>query len=133
MHVDSVVGAPLNPRPEGSIDNTINRVLVTMTQSADHAQTRGPPPWLVFSLVAVTLFGNLYVYDSIGPIADLLQRQRGFTDTQLGMLNAIYSLPNILLILLGGILIDRFGAARIMLWTAILCFVGTALTALSPT
>ena len=32
-------------------------------------------------------------YDSINPVADLLQPQRRFTDTQLGMLNAIYSLP----------------------------------------
>ena len=68
--------------------------------------------WLVFALVAVAMFGNFYVYDSIGPVADLLQRQRGFSDTQIGMLNAIYSLPNIVLILVGGMLVDRFGAAR---------------------
>ena len=30
------------------------------------------------------------LYDSIGPIADLLQRQRGFSDSQIGLLNAIY-------------------------------------------
>jgi MFS family permease len=78
------------------------------------------------------LYGNLYVYDSIGPIADLLHRQRGFSDTQIGTLNAVYSLPNIVLILVGGMLIDRFGAARIMLWTAAVCLAGAALTALSP-
>ena len=87
--------------------------------------------WLVFALVAAALGGNFYVYDSIGPVADLLQRQRDFSDTQIGMLNAIYHLPNVVLILVGGVLVDRFGAARMTLWTSAVCFVGTALTALS--
>ena len=42
---------------------------------------------------AVACYGNYYVYDSVGPVADLLERQRGFSDSQIGMLNAIYSLP----------------------------------------
>lgn len=88
--------------------------------------------WLVFVLLAAANYGNYYVYDSIGPLADLLQRQRGFGDTQIGMLNAIYSLPNVVLILVGGILVDRFGAGRMTLWTAAVCLAGAALTALSP-
>ena len=48
------------------------------------------------------------------------------------MLNAIYHLPNVVLILVGGVLVDRFGAARMTLWTTAVCFVGSALTAFSP-
>ena len=48
---------------------------------------------------------------SIGPVADLLQRQRGFSDTEIGWLNAIYSLPNVVLLLFGGWMVDRNGAA----------------------
>lgn len=88
--------------------------------------------WFVFVLVTAASYGNYYVYDSIGPIADLLHRQRDFSDTQIGMLNAIYSLPNIVLVLVGGVLVDRFGAARTMLWTTAVCFAGAALTAWSP-
>lgn len=88
--------------------------------------------WLVFVLVAAAMYGNFYVYDSIGPLADLLQQQRGFSDTQIGMLNAIYNLPNVVLILVGGVLCDRFGAARMTLITAGICFAGAALTAFSP-
>ncbi|HEY0955282.1 MAG TPA: MFS transporter [Roseateles sp.] len=88
--------------------------------------------WLVGLLVAVSLFGNYYVYDSIGPVADLLQRERGFSDMQVGLLNAIYSLPNVVLILVGGVLVDRFGAARMTLATAAVCLAGALLTALSP-
>jgi MFS family permease len=88
--------------------------------------------WLVFALVTAASYGNFYVYDSIGPIADLLHRQRDFSDTQIGMLNAIYSLPNVVLVLVGGVLVDRFGAARAMLWTTAVCLAGAALTAWSP-
>jgi MFS family permease len=88
--------------------------------------------WLILALAATVLAGDFYVYDSIGPIAELLHRQRNFSDTQIGLLNAIYSLPNVLLILVGGILVDRFGAARITLCTAAVCFVGAARTAFSP-
>ncbi len=88
--------------------------------------------WLVLVVVSLANFGNYYVYDSIGPVAELLHRQRGFSDSQIGMLNAIYSLPNILLILFGGMLVDRFGAARMMFWTGIVCLAGAALTAFSP-
>jgi MFS family permease len=87
--------------------------------------------WLVLALTAAVMVGNFYVYDSIGPIADLLQRQRNFSDTQIGLLNAIYNFPNVLLILVGGIFVDRFGAARMTLCTAAVCFVGAALTAFS--
>ncbi|WAC71199.1 MFS transporter [Roseateles sp. SL47] len=88
--------------------------------------------WWICALVAAALYGNYYVYDSIGPVADALQTQRGFSDAQVGLLNAVYSLPNVVLILLGGVLVDRFGAAKVTLGTAAICFAGALLTALSP-
>ena len=97
---------------------------------------KNPPPaawrWAVLVAISIAMFANYYVYDSVGPVADLLQRQLGFSDTQIGTLNAIYSLPNIVLILVGGILVDRFGAARMTLVTAAICLAGAALTAFSP-
>src|SRR5512139_780636 len=95
-------------------------------------QSRRPLAWLAFALVATIYFGNFYVYDSIGPVASLLQEQRGFSNTQIGMLNAIYSLPNIVLILMGGMLVDRFGAPRMLVWSTAVCLVGSVLTAFSP-
>jgi MFS family permease len=88
--------------------------------------------WLVLVVVSLANYGNYYIYDSIGPVADLLHRQRSFSDSQIGMLNAIYSLPNILLLLFGGMLVDRFGSARMMFWTGVLCLAGSILTAFSP-
>jgi len=96
--------------------------------------TRGrATAWLALALIAAANFGNFYVYDSIGPVADLLQQQRGFSDTQIGLLNAIYSLPNVVLILVGGLLVDRFGSSRVMVWTAAVCLVGASVTAFGAT
>jgi MFS family permease len=83
----------------------------------------------MLALLSGVIAGNYYAYDSIAPVADLLRAERGLTQTQIGLLNAVFSLPNILLALAGGILIDRYGPARVALWTATLCCVGTVLTA----
>ena len=96
----------------------------------------GPPPaavrWTVLTLISVAMFGNYYAYDSIGPLADHLQRFLGFTDTQIGMLNAIYSLPNIVMVLIGGIIVDRIGTRRATIACTAICLLGTILTAISP-
>lgn len=85
---------------------------------------------LMFIATAFAWLGNYYVYDSIGPVADLLVRQLGFSDTQIGMLNAVYSLPNIVMVLIGGVLVDRFSARVVVLATTPLCLLGAILTAL---
>lgn len=85
--------------------------------------------WWVLALLAVVIAGNYYAWDSIAPVADLLRRQRGFSQSEIGLLNAVYAAPNIPLCLVGGILIDRIGAARASLIAAAFCFVGAALTA----
>ena len=85
--------------------------------------------WWVLALIAVVIAGNYYAWDSIAPVADLLRHQRGFSQSQIGLLNAIYAVPNIPLSLVGGILIDRIGAARASLIAAGFGFFGTVLTA----
>jgi MFS family permease len=95
-----------------------------------------PPPassrWLVLVAISVAMFGNYYVYDSVGPLADNLQRLLGFTDTQLGTLNAIYSFPNIVMVLVGGIIVDRVGTRLATLAFSVVCLLGAVLTAVSP-
>ena len=73
--------------------------------------------------------GNYYAFDSIAPVADLLRRERGFSQAEIGLLNAVFGLPNIPLSLVGGLLIDRIGAARASLIAAAFGFVGAVLTA----
>jgi MFS family permease len=79
------------------------------------------------------MFGNYYVYDSIAPLADILRNQLGFSSSQVGSLNAIYSLPNIVMVLIGGVIVDRVGTRAATLAFAAICMVGAILTALSGT
>ena len=90
----------------------------------------GSVRWWMLALISCVIAGNYYAYDSIAPVADLLRTERGLSQTQIGLLNAVFSLPNIFLALAGGILIDRYGPARVALWTATLCYVGSILTAI---
>ena len=97
---------------------------------ADDGRGASPLRWLALGLAAIAIFTSYYESDAIGPIADLLIRQRGFTQSQIGDLNAVISLPNILLALVNGLLIDRYGPARITLWAALIGFIGAVLTAI---
>jgi MFS family permease len=84
--------------------------------------------WIVLILVSLTMFGNYYVYDCIAPIADLLSKQLGFTDSNIGLLQAIYSIPNIFMVLLGGYIVDRIGARKAIFIFGTLCFIGAVIT-----
>jgi MFS family permease len=87
--------------------------------------------WWILAFLSLVVFGNYYVYDSIGPVAEILNRELGFSNTQIGTLNAIYSLPNIFLLLIGGVIVDRFGAPTVIVITTSLCFVGALITSSS--
>jgi MFS family permease len=102
-----------------------------MQTDRPEALDTGTTRWWILLYLSLVMFGNYYVYDSIGPLADHLQRLLGYTDTQIGTLNAIYSAPNIVMVLIGGLLVDRFGAARVTLGTTIVCLAGALLTASS--
>lgn len=85
--------------------------------------------WAVLLFTSLALFGNYYVYDSIAPVASLLAEKLGFQDTQLGTLNAIYSLPNIVMVLIGGVIVDRIGTRKATLYFTAICLLGAILTA----
>jgi MFS family permease len=98
-------------------------------------ETLPPPPgfyrWTVLVVISLAMFGNYYVYDAVSPIADLLKSQLGFSDKNIGTLNAIYSLPNVFMVLIGGIIIDRIGVKRATMLFGALCFVGAVITVLT--
>jgi len=97
------------------------------------SQSKVQPPallrWSVLVFVSLAMFGNYYIYDSISPLADLLKTQLGLADADIGTLNGIYSLPNIFMVLIGGIVIDRIGTRKSTLLFAAICVVGSVVTA----
>jgi len=96
-----------------------------------------PPPaafrWTVLVLISLAMFGNYYIYDAISPLADVLSQQLGFSDSDIGLLQAIYSIPNVFMVLLGGFIIDRLGTKKSTMIFAFLCLLGAAITAATPT
>jgi MFS family permease len=94
-----------------------------------------PPPryrWIVLIFISISMFGNYYIYDAISPLADVLAKQLHFTDSDIGWLQAIYSFPNIFMVLIGGFIIDRLGTKKSTFIFAILCFLGAVVTAATP-
>ena len=81
-------------------------------------------------LISFAMFGNYYIYDSISPLADLLVKQLKFRDSDIGLLNGIYSFPNIIMVLIGGMIIDRIGTKKSALIFALLVLTGAFVTAM---
>lgn len=104
---------------------------------SDAVDTRPPPPgyyrWAVLLVASLAMAGNYYVYDAISPLADLLRAQLGYSDSNLGTLNGIYSLPNVFMVVIGGLIIDRIGTKKATLIFGVICFLGALLTASTGT
>jgi len=96
-----------------------------------------PPPstayrWTVLIFVSLAMFGNYYFYDALSPLADILQKQLGFSDQNIGLLNTFYSVAPIATVLIGGVIIDRIGTRKATLLFGTGCLVGAILTASTP-
>jgi MFS family permease len=87
--------------------------------------------WIVLIFISLAMFGNYYVYDCIAPIADLLSKQLGFSDSNIGLLQAIYSIPNVIMVLIGGYIVDRIGTRKAIFIFGTLCLIGAVVTVLS--
>lgn len=94
---------------------------------------RKPPAilrWSVLLVISLAMMGNYYIYDSISPLADMLKSQLGYSDTAIGILNAVYSIPNIFMVLIGGIIIDKIGTKKSALLFSGLIMIGALITCL---
>ena len=85
--------------------------------------------WIVLVFVSLAMFGNYYVYDCIAPVADLLSKQLNFSDSNIGLLQGIYSVPNVIMVLIGGIIVDRIGTRKSVFLFGILCLIGAVIPA----
>ena len=89
--------------------------------------------WAVLFFISLAMLGNYYVYDCIAPIADLLTKQLHFSDSNIGLLQAIYSIPNVFMVLVGGVIVDRIGTRKSIFLFGVICFIGSVITVLSGT
>jgi MFS family permease len=87
--------------------------------------------WMVLVFLSLAMFGSYYAYDALSPLADVLKQQLGFSDENIGLLQAIYSFPNIFTVVIGGFIIDRLGLRKSLMIFGVLCVIGPAITASS--
>ncbi len=99
-----------------------------MNQSLTRPQPSTFFRWIALLFISLAMFGNYYIYDSISPLADVLKAQLGFSDSEIGLLNGIYSFPNIIMVLIGGIIIDRIGTRKSVFIFTVLIMLGALVT-----
>ncbi len=89
--------------------------------------------WLVLAFVSLGMFGNYYVFDAMNPVGPLLESQLGFTQAQIGLLDSAYNVAALLVLIAGGVVIDRVGTKRAMIAFGTVTALGGVLIGLSPT
>jgi MFS family permease len=87
--------------------------------------------WIALILVSLAMFGNYYVYDALGPVVDLMISQLGISNQQVGTLASAYSVAALLVLLVGGYVIDRFGTRTALVVFSIICVCAAALTVIT--
>jgi MFS family permease len=65
--------------------------------------------WILLFFTSLLTLGSYFAYDSIGPIAPMLKERLAIGSEEIGWMYSIYSLPNLIMVLIGGVLLDRMG------------------------
>lgn len=87
--------------------------------------------WGVLILVGLVLSVNYYFYDAFSTLKDLLMSEFNYSNTDYGLFISFYSIPNtfLLMAVLGGIILDRFGIRRTGFFFVFFMAFGAMLTA----
>lgn len=99
------------------------------------SSARPLPPayrWIVLAVMSLICFAQYYIYDSITPLGTLIKKDLGFSGSEYGLLFSFYAVANVflLMILVGGVLVDKLGLRTAGILYGLLCVTGAALTAL---
>ena len=85
--------------------------------------------WGALAIVAFTLMAAYYVNDVMAPLKNMLESDLAWTSTEFGFFTGAYSFLNVFLLMLiwGGLILDRFGIRFTGKLAAVLMVVGTGL------
>lgn len=85
--------------------------------------------WLVLGIISVTMLAAYFVNDVMAPLKGMLESNVGWSSTEFGTYTGAYSFLNVFVLMLiwGGLMLDRFGARFTGKLSAILMVLGTAL------
>jgi MFS family permease len=88
--------------------------------------------WLILLIVSLVMFGSYYIYDSLSPINDYIQKDMGLDNARFGLLFSFYALPNLLfLLVVAGFLLDRLGVRKAGTFYVFLILLGSLITSLA--
>jgi len=87
--------------------------------------------WMVLFFLSVAVFANYYVFDSISLVADQLKSELHFTDLNIGQMYSYYSVAAIIVLIFGGIIVDKWGTKKSALVFSIICVISGFLTIVS--
>lgn len=99
---------------------------------ADRPEPTSAWRWLLLAFVSLGMFANYYVFDAMNPVGPLLESQLGFTQSQIGLLDSAYNVAALLVLLAGGVIIDRAGTKKAILLFGTIAAAAGFLIALSP-
>jgi len=88
--------------------------------------------WTVMVAAGLMLFGSYFAYDSISALSTLIMEGMDVGGTEIGLLDSFYSFPNFIMVLIGGILVDRFGTRIMSIVLSAFIVLGAVVTALAP-
>ncbi|CAD7932787.1 unnamed protein product [Amoebophrya sp. A120] len=80
--------------------------------------------FVVLTMGAFMMFGSYYFFDQCSASEQGVREQLNITEPQFGLLQSVYSWPNMILPLFGGLLIDVFGIRKSLLLFMSLVFAG---------
>jgi predicted MFS family arabinose efflux permease len=86
---------------------------------------------LIVGLVCIICFGGYLNFDVPGALNVDIKQSLAVDDDEMGLLYAVYTLPNVVVVIFGGLLIDRIGLRITTLMFAALVVLGAALLAVS--
>lgn len=91
--------------------------------------------WGVLGIISVTMLAAYFVNDVMAPLKGMLESNIGWTSTEFGTYTGAYSFLNVFVLMLiwGGLMLDRFGARFTGKLAASLMVLGTALQYFSIT
>jgi MFS family permease len=67
--------------------------------------------WGILLLISFIIAANYYFYDALSSIKSIMQKELGISNTEYGLIVSFYSFPNtfLLMAILGGIILDKWG------------------------
>jgi len=87
--------------------------------------------WMVLLFLSLAMFGNYYVFDSISLVADQLKESLQFTDLNIGQLYSYYSIAAVIVLIFGGVLVDKWGTKKSAIVFATICTISGFMVAFS--